>query len=102
MPIAEHSVPRMLSLVSEDLGLPVLDRVYTGPLLDPLAVQDLIIPSLHGGDDILKTKPQVYQLVYLWHWEAEFILGMKNIHMKSCTVLSQSLERQGSFVTPVS
>ena len=92
MSVASHSVLLMLSLVCKDLGLPVFHSINTGPLLDSHTVQNLIIPSLHSGDNILKAKSKGYQLVHLRHWEVHLIHGMKDIHVKSRAVLPESLE----------
>ena len=94
-------MPLVLALVGEVLYQPVLDKVKTLPLLDSKTVQNLVILALNRGDQVLEWKSEVYQLCHLWLRMMSIIKCVKDIHMQGCTVLSQGLQSQGSFVTPV-
>ena len=66
MAVAIRGVLLMLDLVLEYLHLPVFDEVHTQPGLLVNTVQDLIIPVLHRGLQVLKRCSQSGQLSYLW------------------------------------
>ena len=72
MTIASHGVPLVRGLVGEDLHLPVLHVVHTQPGVAN-TVQDLIVPALHRGLQVLERCSQLGQLSYLWLGEVRVI-----------------------------
>ena len=101
MAVALSGVLLMLGLIHQDLYLPVFDDVHTQPGLLIDTVQDLIIPVLHCGLQVLKRSYQSDQLIYLWLGEVCIVKRVQDINVQGCTVLAKSLESQGSFVAPV-
>ena len=72
MTVASHGVTLVRGLVVELLHLPVLHVVHTGPGVTH-TVEDLIIPALYRGLQVLERSSQISHFVYLGQWEVGLI-----------------------------
>ena len=81
VPVALDRVLLVRVLVGEDPNVPVLHVVHAGPGSVTHTVQDLIIPALYRGLQVLERSSQISHFVYLGQWEVGLIECVEDVYM---------------------
>ena len=87
-------------IINKSDWLSVLHIVDTDPVLNCIAVSNLLVPRLSCCHSILKLKPTP-DVVYLWVRLGELVNRVEDVSVQGCTVLPKGLQTQSSFLTPL-